>query len=123
MLLEWEDVKEPASEPVTSYLATASAQTIETHSPEREPTAVGDAIGLEREDISFDQESSNESVRQNANRKESDDLSDSETDEERGDDMMLTLKSEIEDAKAEEDLNLLKEEALHSAMVTASNLT
>lgn len=50
-------------------------------------------------------------------------LSESEPDEEEDDDLMATLKGEIEDAKAEEDLNYLKEEALNSAIATASNLT
>lgn len=37
--------------------------------------------------------------------------------------LFLTLKSEMEDGKAHEDLHLLKADALQSAMVTASNLT
>ncbi|KAG7380018.1 HhH2 [Phytophthora boehmeriae] len=37
--------------------------------------------------------------------------------------LFLTLKNEMEDAKAHEDLDLLKDEALLSAMTTASNLT
>ncbi|RLN68048.1 hypothetical protein BBJ29_005523 [Phytophthora kernoviae] len=37
--------------------------------------------------------------------------------------LFLTLKNDMEDAKAHEDLNLLKDEALLSAMATASNLT
>ncbi|KAG4056224.1 hypothetical protein PC123_g8731 [Phytophthora cactorum] len=44
-------------------------------------------------------------------------------DEERTDELFLTLKNEMEDAKAHEDLDLLKDEALQSAMATASNLT
>ncbi|KAG7384770.1 HhH2 [Phytophthora pseudosyringae] len=43
--------------------------------------------------------------------------------EESTDELFLTLKDEMEDAKAHEDLDLLKDEALQSAMVTASNLT
>ncbi|CEG45143.1 dna repair [Plasmopara halstedii] len=39
------------------------------------------------------------------------------------DDSFFTLKSEMEDAKAHKDLDLLKTDALQSAMVTASNLT
>ncbi|UIZ27395.1 hypothetical protein KXD40_005553 [Peronospora effusa] len=38
-------------------------------------------------------------------------------------DLLLTLKDEMEDAKGHEDLDLLKDEALQSAMATASNLT
>ncbi|CAH0520694.1 unnamed protein product [Peronospora belbahrii] len=37
--------------------------------------------------------------------------------------LFLTLKDEMEDAKGHEDLDLLKDEALQSAMATASNLT
>ncbi|EGZ21325.1 hypothetical protein PHYSODRAFT_455731, partial [Phytophthora sojae] len=44
-------------------------------------------------------------------------------DEEGTDELFLTLKNEMEDAKAHEDLDLLKDEALQSAMATASNLT
>ncbi|KAE9351972.1 hypothetical protein PR003_g4628 [Phytophthora rubi] len=43
--------------------------------------------------------------------------------EEGTDELFLTLKNEMEDAKAHEDLDQLKDEALQSAMVTASNLT
>ncbi|ETM02226.1 hypothetical protein L917_01245 [Phytophthora nicotianae] len=43
--------------------------------------------------------------------------------EEGTDELFLTLKNEMEDAKAHEDLDLLKDEALQSAMATASNLT
>lgn len=39
------------------------------------------------------------------------------------DEMYLSLKSELEDAKAEEDLEELRGEALKSALATASNLT
>lgn len=39
------------------------------------------------------------------------------------DEMYLSLKSELEDAKAEEDLEELRSEALKSALATASNLT
>lgn len=39
------------------------------------------------------------------------------------DEMFLSLKNELEDAKGQEDLALLKEEALNSALATASNLT
>lgn len=104
-------------------MVSASDRAATAHSPERELTPVGGATNLEVEDIGVNPERSDESVPQVVSHPESIELSDSETDEERGDDMMLTLKSEIEEAKAEEDLNLLKEEALQSAMVTASNLT
>ncbi|CAI5708765.1 unnamed protein product [Peronospora destructor] len=39
------------------------------------------------------------------------------------DELFLTLKDETEDAKGHEDLDLLKDEAVQSAMATASNLT
>lgn len=39
------------------------------------------------------------------------------------DEMFLSLKNELEEAKSQEDLALLKEEALNSALATASNLT
>ncbi|KAI9905907.1 hypothetical protein PsorP6_014178 [Peronosclerospora sorghi] len=39
------------------------------------------------------------------------------------DELFVTLRDEMEDAKGHEDLELLKQEALQSAMVTASNLT
>ncbi|KAL3663475.1 hypothetical protein V7S43_011363 [Phytophthora oleae] len=49
---------------------------------------------------------------------------DDQNEEEEGtDELFLTLKNEMEDAKAHEDLDLLKDEALQSAMATASNLT
>ncbi|KAL4108324.1 hypothetical protein PRIC1_000042 [Phytophthora ramorum] len=48
---------------------------------------------------------------------------DQQEDEEGTDELFLTLKNEMEDAKAHEDLDLLKDEALQSAMTTASNLT
>ncbi|KAI9993604.1 hypothetical protein PInf_015889 [Phytophthora infestans] len=49
---------------------------------------------------------------------------DSLEDEREGtDELFLTLKNEMEDAKAHGDLDLLKDEALQSAMATASNLT
>ncbi|EEY61645.1 DNA repair protein, putative [Phytophthora infestans T30-4] len=44
-------------------------------------------------------------------------------DREGTDELFLTLKNEMEDAKAHGDLDLLKDEALQSAMATASNLT
>ncbi|GMF33650.1 unnamed protein product [Phytophthora lilii] len=44
-------------------------------------------------------------------------------DEESTDELFLTLRNEMEDAKAHEDLAMLKDEALQSAMATASNLT
>lgn len=72
--------------------------------------------------VATDQDNANNALSKDAMSTESE----SDNDEqivEQGDEMMLTLRSEMEDAKAEEDLNLLKEEALHSAMVTASNLT
>jgi hypothetical protein len=46
-----------------------------------------------------------------------------EEEEQRTDELFLTLKNEMEDAKAHEDLDLLKDEAIQSAMATASNLT
>ncbi|KAG1708874.1 hypothetical protein DVH05_022506 [Phytophthora capsici] len=48
---------------------------------------------------------------------------DDQNEEEGTDELFLTLKNEMEDAKAHEDLDLLKDEALQSAMATASNLT
>lgn len=46
-----------------------------------------------------------------------------ESEDDDTDEMYLSLKNELEDAKAEEDLEELKGEALKSALATASNLT
>jgi DNA excision repair protein ERCC-5 len=59
-------------------------------------------------------------------KKELIELEDEEDEEETydNDDMyLMNLKNELEEEKAEEDLKLLKEEALQSAIATASNLT
>lgn len=49
--------------------------------------------------------------------------SDEGSEEDENDEMYLSLKNELEDAKAEEDLEELRDEALKSALATASNLT
>ncbi|RLN48932.1 hypothetical protein BBJ28_00003276 [Nothophytophthora sp. Chile5] len=54
---------------------------------------------------------------------EDEEQKEAEVTEDESDELYLTLKNEMEDAKAHEDLNLLKDEALLSAMATASNLT
>ncbi|GMF52491.1 unnamed protein product [Phytophthora fragariaefolia] len=101
--IEWEDVppedmQRPAK--LSCSVIIDSSHNHEQPSDEEKRISV-DAAFLDQEDVA--------STRQE--------------NEEGEDDLFLTLKSEMEEAKAHQDLDVLKDEALQSAMVTASNLT
>ncbi|KAG2517348.1 hypothetical protein JM16_007439 [Phytophthora kernoviae] len=99
--VDWEDVQdETTPNDLSNRVAVGSAASSREERSEKSSSPIADV--------------------QIINDEEKDDHLDGVEDTE---ELFLTLKNDMEDARAHEDLNLLKDEALLSAMATASNLT
>ncbi|KAK1938255.1 DNA repair protein UVH3 [Phytophthora citrophthora] len=129
--VDWEEVKGPAMEQRSSVGQeildqSSKAETVAEISSSRNiESTTGSDDEMEWEDVPSAEQN------QLPTEEKLDSLSadldvhnvDDQNEEDGTDELFLTLKNEMEDAKAHEDLDLLKDEALQSAMVTASNLT